>query len=126
MVGVRGDLGLLFRRAGFGATPGDLDKAEKDGYSGAVARLVDFSGSDAADGVPAPVLSTPAVVESRDPVARRAAQVQRNLEANRLRLWWLDRMVTTSVPLREKLTLFWHGHFATALSKVQYPSLMYG
>ena len=28
-------------------------------------------------------------------------------------LWWLDRMVRTQRPLQEKLTLFWHDHFAT-------------
>ena len=28
-------------------------------------------------------------------------------------LWWLDRMVRTDRPLVEKMTLFWHGHFAT-------------
>jgi uncharacterized protein (DUF1800 family) len=28
-------------------------------------------------------------------------------------LWWLDRMVRTTWPLQEKLTLFWHDHFAT-------------
>jgi uncharacterized protein (DUF1800 family) len=30
------------------------------------------------------------------------------------RLWWLDRMLATPVPLQEKMTLFWHGHFTTA------------
>ncbi len=28
-------------------------------------------------------------------------------------LWWLDRMVRSQRPLEEKLTLFWHDHFAT-------------
>jgi uncharacterized protein (DUF1800 family) len=28
-------------------------------------------------------------------------------------LWWLDRMVRSTWPLQEKLTLFWHDHFAT-------------
>jgi uncharacterized protein (DUF1800 family) len=28
-------------------------------------------------------------------------------------LWWLDRMVRSTWPLEEKLTLFWHDHFAT-------------
>jgi len=27
--------------------------------------------------------------------------------------WWLTRMIETPRPLEEKLTLFWHGHFAT-------------
>src|SRR3954464_9943526 len=29
-------------------------------------------------------------------------------------LWWLDRMVRSERPLEEKLTLFWHDHFATS------------
>lgn len=32
--------------------------------------------------------------------------------------WWLDRMATVPRPLQEKLTFFWHGHFATQVSKV--------
>jgi uncharacterized protein (DUF1800 family) len=28
-------------------------------------------------------------------------------------IWWLDRMVRTNRPLVEKMTLFWHDHFAT-------------
>ena len=31
-----------------------------------------------------------------------------------LRFWWLNRMLNTPHPLEEKLTLFWHGHFATS------------
>ena len=34
-------------------------------------------------------------------------------------------MIATSTPLREKLTLLWHGHFATAFQKVRTPGLMY-
>src|SRR5262249_21377881 len=33
--------------------------------------------------------------------------------------WWVYRMLYTRRPLSEKLTLFWHGHFATAASKVE-------
>jgi uncharacterized protein (DUF1800 family) len=35
-----------------------------------------------------------------------------------LQKWWLLRMATTRRPLQEKLTLFWHGHFATSIFKV--------
>src|ERR1051325_11454635 len=35
-----------------------------------------------------------------------------------LQRWWFARMVTTSRPFEEKMTLFWHNHFATAASKV--------
>src|SRR5437660_357974 len=32
---------------------------------------------------------------------------------------WAIRMLTTRRPLEEKLTLFWHGHFATGENKVR-------
>lgn len=38
--------------------------------------------------------------------------------------WWLERMVLTRRPLEERLTLFWHRHFATSASKVFSPGMM--
>ncbi len=40
-------------------------------------------------------------------------------ETRRLALWWADRMVATPRPLEEKMTLFWHDHFATSEVKVR-------
>jgi uncharacterized protein (DUF1800 family) len=39
--------------------------------------------------------------------------------------WWIYRMTTTRAPLREKLVLFWHGHFATGYEKVDSSRLMH-
>ena len=39
--------------------------------------------------------------------------------------WWLNRMAQTPNPLREKLTLFWHGSFATSVQKVKQAYLMW-
>ena len=41
------------------------------------------------------------------------------IETQRLGLWGANRMLTTSRPLEEKLTLFWHGHFASAEGKIR-------
>ena len=46
---------------------------------------------------------------------------QRALEAQ---AWWFRRMLLTRAPLREKMTLFWHDHFATSIQKVKQPALM--
>ncbi len=35
-----------------------------------------------------------------------------------LQRWWLTRMVFTRRPFEEKMTLFWHNHFATSINKV--------
>ena len=38
--------------------------------------------------------------------------------------WWLDRMVAATFPLTERMTWFWHGHWATSISSVTYPLTM--
>ncbi len=38
--------------------------------------------------------------------------------------WWFRRMLKTKAPLREKMTLFWHDHFATSIQKVKQPYLL--
>ncbi len=40
--------------------------------------------------------------------------MQRRAQERANSLWWLNRMLATPAPLQEKLTLFLHGHFATA------------
>ncbi|HEX7261041.1 MAG TPA: DUF1800 domain-containing protein [Luteolibacter sp.] len=46
---------------------------------------------------------------------------QRSLEAQG---WWFRRLLETRAPLREKMTLFWHDHFASSIQKVKQPVLM--
>jgi hypothetical protein len=47
-----------------------------------------------------------------------------SIETQRLGVWWAERMLTTPRPLEEKLTLFWHGHFATGANKVRDARMM--
>ena len=48
-----------------------------------------------------------------------------NIETQRLGLWWANRMLASPRPLEEKLTLFWHGHFATGQNKVRDYRMMF-
>ncbi len=41
------------------------------------------------------------------------------LETNRVAYWWANRMVGSPRPLQEKMSLFWHGHFAVNEGKVR-------
>ena len=43
-------------------------------------------------------------------------EAQRGLE---LRSWWLGEMLASQAQLRERMTLFWHGHFTTSQQKVR-------
>ena len=46
------------------------------------------------------------------------------IETQRLAAWWGRRMLLSQRPLEEKLTLFWHGHFATGNTKVRDARMM--
>ncbi len=68
------------------------------------------------------------LLERLERETRRARQQVRRNQAQKttdLRGWWIRRMATTSRPLQEKLTLFWHGHFATSVQKVRDPYFMW-
>ncbi len=47
--------------------------------------------------------------------AQRRTQI---LEGVDMKQWWLWEMLTTPQPLAERMTLFWHNHFATSQQKV--------
>lgn len=49
------------------------------------------------------------------PEARKQLRKQRRQDLVRLNHHWLQQMATDSAQLREKMTLFWHGHFACAI-----------
>ncbi len=128
----RSRIAHLYRRAGFGARPDELDAAVAAGYEATVDKLLDISGADGATTtLPAPTFSPPLLAAQlpADEAARRAAQqVEQRTnreEGRKLSVWWVDRMVLSSTPLRERLTLFWHDHFATSIQKVKEPELMY-
>jgi uncharacterized protein (DUF1800 family) len=99
----RREVGHLLRRAGFGASPAELDAAVRAGYDASIERLL----------FPERV---PDDVEAR--VAARGIDESR---FEGLRLAWLYRMLLTRRPLQEKMVLFWHGHFTSAQSKVGGP-----
>jgi uncharacterized protein (DUF1800 family) len=63
------------------------------------------------------------------PEKREARKQLQKLQVERLfeaRMLWLKTMLETAHPLREKLTLFWHGHFATSSEKVRQTACMWG
>src|SRR5262249_1753165 len=53
---------------------------------------------------------------------RQTARSSSNVDL--LKVCWLNRILRGPDALREKLTLFWHGHFATSNKKVESVTLM--
>src|SRR4051794_34199290 len=109
IVPTTGDIAHLLRRAGFGGTAGQIAALAAQPLATTVDQLLDFTGA-------------PADVE---PAFLTDGTVEDWEREYMLQHWWLDRMATTTTPLQEKLTLFWHGHFATANYKVTDMRLMY-
>jgi uncharacterized protein (DUF1800 family) len=99
----------LHRRAGFGATRAELERDVKDGHAVSVGRL----------------LRPPRLSEDEKSVLESLRQgVLDARAATRLKAWWLYRILHDPDALREKMTLFWHGHFATSNRKVDNVPLM--
>jgi uncharacterized protein (DUF1800 family) len=128
------DVAHLLRRAGFGPTPSQLDAAVQAGYSTTVDALLTWSGGDPADSLSPPSQMSwypPEVLAGNPETDANAADLRRQFVASQRQLlvplvqWWLERMRVSTNPLREKLTLNLHNNFATAISKVQLPLLMF-
>ncbi len=119
----------LVRRAGFGATARQIDDLARNGYEHAVDTLVDglTATDEAADALSKPTFDTGALLAARGgtQAEKRAARRQAREEQTQLVLWWLRRMAVADHPLREKLTLLWHDHFATSVHKVKLAELMH-
>ena len=97
-------VGHLFRRAAFGPNAADLDAGLKDGSAKTIARLL---------------AGGPKFDEFERSMRPLADAVARANGGNNLAAWWLTRMLYSPHPLAEKVTLFWHNHFATSNAKVQ-------
>jgi uncharacterized protein (DUF1800 family) len=100
----------LLRRIGFGAGPGDVEQYAALGYATALDRLINYESifDDVDDQIGKPGYVALTVTGRLSPESNIFHARQR----------WLFRMVHTERPLQEKMTLFWHNHFATAYSKV--------
>ncbi|MEJ7892178.1 MAG: DUF1800 family protein [Solirubrobacteraceae bacterium] len=87
----------LFWRAGFGATETQAKEWARRGKTATLNHLLD-----------------PGPAELRGPEPRIGGRgLDPVNEFGHDKLWWLDRMVRSNRPLEEKMTLFWHDHFAT-------------
>jgi uncharacterized protein (DUF1800 family) len=99
----------LFRRAGFAATSEQLDEAAANGPQHAVSQLMDTA-------------TEPPHYQQQ--IESLASASLASGDVHNLSAWWAYRMLTTPDQLQEKLTLFWHGHFATSAAKVTDGKLM--
>jgi uncharacterized protein (DUF1800 family) len=96
-------VGHLYRRAGFGGSYPELRAGLALKPQELVDRLVHPPGD---------INAFEAETTSWSQSIRKGNNIQQASD------WWLYRMLKTPFPLREKMTLFWHNHFATSFAKV--------
>jgi uncharacterized protein (DUF1800 family) len=108
----------LYRRAAFGGSPIELKTAVEKGHAATIdlfvqgeARAKNLENFLDTEGLKVAKRYQPGQFGSREPFELRA--------------WWLYCMLNSGHPLREKMTLFWHNHFATSIAKVRSPVTMF-
>jgi uncharacterized protein (DUF1800 family) len=105
----RRDAAHLVRRTQVGAANAEIDRALAEGPAATIDRLLTLQPESAE-------------FQARNAVLARVAEDSGEIAD--LRAWWAHRLLSSANPLVEKLTLFWHGHFATSNAKVRSARLM--
>jgi len=112
------EIARLFHRTGFGPKPGEFAAALSAGVVATRNKILTPPSTVSSvtppvltDLGPRPAANSPAVVEY-------AQQLRYQIQL--LFLWWLDEMAASPHTLQEKMTWFWHGHWATSIGKVNY------
>jgi uncharacterized protein (DUF1800 family) len=126
----------LARRAGFGGSPAEIARLSAMSMDAAVDSFVKFPPTDH-------LAAAPPLVDDEEQrrmqllqarrenggrgrffagAGRAALTDEQRMELRQMRraqaadniAWWMTRMMQTPAPLQEKMTLYLHGHFATA------------
>jgi len=109
MLTEREKIAHLLRRFGLGASENELSYYLSPDYGAAVDLLLNY------EAVPEDFVFQPDAIrpDAKKPLPMPAVVT-----------WWAARMIATQRPLQEKMTLFWHDHFATSAGKVKNAYMM--
>ena len=113
----------LLNRAGFGATPAELDAALRMGPE-RVVRLLIEGGREVEPTFFATIgvgdfggVTGKSPAEQRE--VRRKVRDRDKAQLAEYTRWWIQRMVNGDDPLRDRMTLFWHGFFTTSSKELR-------
>jgi uncharacterized protein (DUF1800 family) len=120
------EISRLYHRFAFGPRPGEFATALNAGVNATRKNLLAVPAVDAgAARVPEPLITDlgPRPKPNTAEVIQFALGMRNQTE--QLTLWWLDRMALSDHGLTAKMAWFWHGHWATSITKVNHPLAMY-
>ena len=97
----------LHRRAGFAATWNELQRDLADGPQKSIDRVL--SATSRIDGIPDNYAEMSRIIGESAVASGRP---------ERMAAWWIYLMYFSPDPLRERMAILWHNHFATSMAKV--------
>lgn len=120
------EIARLYHRFGFGPRPGEYANALKIGTEKARTQILSVPITDAgANSISEPPISDLGPRPKPNTAEVIPFAIGMRTQSEQLLLWWLDRMVASDHGLTERMTWFWHGHWATSITKVNHPLPMY-
>jgi uncharacterized protein (DUF1800 family) len=121
------EISRLYARFAFGPLPGQFSQALSSGFSNSAKSLLGSAASDPLlDALSLPAITNLGTRPSQsDAAATKAFNASMRAQNEAMVLWWLDRMAIAQNPLVERMTWFWHGHWATSVDKVNYALPMF-
>lgn len=120
------EIARLYHRFGFGPRPGEYLAALKSGVEKTRVAITTVPAIDnGAQSIPEPPMTDLGPRPKPNTAEVVPFAIGMRTQSEKLLLWWLDRMALSDHGLTERMTWFWHGHWATSISKVDYPLAMY-
>jgi uncharacterized protein (DUF1800 family) len=113
------ELSRLVHRFGLGPKPGEYLQLLAGGIPQARAKILSRRSDPGLNALVTPSFPDMGQAPS-DPTAASAYWSKVYDQIETVGVWWMDRMVLADSPFIERMTWFWHGHWATAISKVQF------
>ena len=101
----------LMRRAGFSASPEELDQLVEIGFEATLNELLNYEEVDDSE-------MEEGLAEKNYPLTKVNNNNKIRPNTSQMQRWWLFRMVNSKRQLLEKITYFWHDHFATSVKTV--------
>ena len=115
----------LTHRIGFGPKPGQFRKMLKQGFKVSAKQLLNSGLPNYGDVKTAIGIADLGAQPKPNSELLASYNVAKRAQLRNMSLWWLDQMVDQDFPFVERMTWFWHGHWATSYSKVDEPVVMF-
>ena len=120
------EISRLFNRFGFGPRPGEYAQALAAGVEATRTNLLTVPAVDAGlTKVVEPEITDLGPRPKPNSAEIVPFSIAMRYQSQQMVVWWLDRMAAADNGLTEKMTWFWHGHWATSIQKINYPLPMF-